>query len=353
MRRYMMAKKGNTALRVVMIILVVLLSLVLVAGIGVTIVYKAQVEPLLNQMNRVDYSTYPTLSSSEAQEILDQVGVPEQTDPTAEPTEPFKPVTSIPDNQHVINVLLVGQDQRGKGEAKLSDTMILCTINKKNKTVVLTSFLRDMYVKLPDYGTMKCGRNRINVNYALGGMGMLDQCLYENFGITVDHNIEVNFAAFRNIVDTMGGVDIMLTKQEADHLDGKYPHLVPGMNHLNGEEALDYARIRKIDNDFYRTDRQRKVMTALFEKCKSLSVGELRDLAYEFLPMVTTDMSNSDIISYVAEILPIVTEMRITTQAIPIEGAYSYADKGTATNPMYVIIPDLEANRKYLAETIG
>ena len=351
-----MEKKKNTTRRVVLIILVILLALVLIVGIGATIVYKSQVEPLLNRMNRVDYKTEPTKSSSEVAEILQQVGIPQQTDPTEEPTaptDPFKPVTSIPENQHVINVLLVGQDQRGQGEAKLSDTMILCTINKEKKTIVLTSFLRDMYVKLPNYNGMKCGRNRINVNYALGGMGMLDQCLYENFGITVDHNIEVNFSAFKNIVDTMGGVDIMLTKNEADHLDGRFPHLVPGMNHLNGEEALAYSRIRKIDSDFYRTSRQRNVMNALFEKCKTMSVSELRDLAYEFLPMVTTDMSNADIISYIAEILPIISELRLVQQAIPAEGTYTYADKGTETQPMYVIIPDLEANRKILAETIG
>ena len=185
-------------------------------------------------------------------------------------------------------------------------------------------------------------------------MEMLDQCLLENFGVQVDYNVEIDFVAFAEVVDIMGGVDIQLTKAEASHLNKKNNwNLSEGMNHLDGEQALAYARIRKIDNDFYRTNRQRTVMNALLEKCRSLSVTELNELLQTILPMVTTDMGYDVITEYAFEILPLISELQIFDQAIPAEGTYYYANKGTEEEPLEVIVPNLEENRQILKDTIG
>jgi anionic cell wall polymer biosynthesis LytR-Cps2A-Psr (LCP) family protein len=176
-------KKKNSGKKILLTIAAVVLAIILVVGIGVTI----YINSLLDGLNQVENGTQPTMSSSELADLLDDInqGFTEGTGPAGE-TTPAEPAPTLPKDERIINIMLVGQDQRKPGEAKLSDTMILCTINMEKKTLTMTSFLRDMYVKLPDYNGMKCGHNRINVNYALGGMGMLNQCLLENFGIKVE-----------------------------------------------------------------------------------------------------------------------------------------------------------------------
>jgi anionic cell wall polymer biosynthesis LytR-Cps2A-Psr (LCP) family protein len=172
----------------------------------------------------------------------------------------------------------------------------------------------------------------------------------------------VNFVEFMDIIDYMGGVVINVQSRELNELNKHVKWMEKecerdidkvqsaGKQTLSGGQALAYARIRKIDNDFYRTNRQRTVLNKLLEKCKTRSVGQLYDLMKTVLPMITTDMQEGDILGYAAEILPIVSELQVVTQHIPAEGTYTYDNKGTEENPMYVIIPDIEANRKLLED---
>lgn len=342
-----MAKKKtkSTGKRVLLSILCLLLGLVLAVLIGASL----WVDSFLNQINRVE-ATEPTLSDEEIESILQETDEPnpEFTGEVLEPEEVTMPseAAAIEENENIINILLIGQDRReGQGRQR-SDSMILCTINTEKKTLVMTSFLRDLYVDIPDWNGKSYSDNRLNVNYAFGGMGMLDAALELNFGVEVDHNIEVDFSGFEDIVDMMGGVDIELTNGEARHVGGG---ATKGMNHLNGEQALNYARIRKLDSDFGRTNRQRTVLMALFEKVRGMSLGDLTDLAESFLPLITTDMNNSDIVSYIAKIFPILSELQVTTQHIPAEGTY----KGASIRGMSVLVPDMEANRQILKDTLG
>lgn len=347
--------KKKTLITVAVILLVLLAIGIAVAAYWFSTIGK------LNQAGTLD----STLSDEEMESIANELAI--DNDNAVDSTDPTDALVENPDDYiqktpDVINILLVGQDMRKGQTWKLSDTMILCTINRKDKTLTMTSFLRDMYVKLPNYLDHKCGYNRINVCYSLGyswngtigAMEMLDMCLLENFGVQVDYNVEVDFTAFEMIVDLMDGVDIELTKAEASHLNKKGGwSLTEGVNHLNGEQALMYARIRKIDNDFYRTNRQRTVMNALLEKCRSLSLLELNNLLQTMLPMVTTDMDSSVITEYALELLPLLPDLTIASQAIPAEGTYYYANKGTEEQPMEVIIPNLDKNREILKNTIG
>ena len=222
--------------------------------------------------------------------------------------------------------------------------MILCTVNKEKKTLTMTSFLRDLYVQIPGYMD-----NRLNATYAFGGMPLLNETLALNFGIHIDGNIEVDFSGFREIVDIMGGVRIKLTNREAHHLNVNNDWaLSAGENLLNGEEALAYARIRKIDNDFGRTDRQRKVLTQLLEQSRSMTISQATTLLTKVLDLITTDMDNSQITSYVWEMLPLLKDLKIVTQHIPAEGAY----KSAWIRGMAVLVPDLEQNRQILRESL-
>ena len=260
----------------------------------------------------------------------------------------------IGDTKDIINILLIGQDTRTEKDG-MSDSMILCTINKEKKTLVMTSVMRDLYVNIRrDDGTYT--HNRINVTYFWGGMERLNEALEDNFGVVVDYNIEVDFSAFQDIVDIIGGVDIELTALEALKVReavGNDCTAHEGVNHLNGAEALAYARIRKIDSDFHRTERQRTVMMKVFEKCKSMSFSDAWDLVKTVVPMVTTDMSPMDIAVHAADILPLMSELTVSSQRIPADGTWSGGNVGTESEPMYVIIPDLEANRQILKDTLG
>ena len=335
-----------------MIVLCSVLSVLLLAGIGAGI--------WLNQtMNLINRDTTPetTLSDEEIQNILTETEPGEEETGGVEINEEdidlqTDNVEVMEQSKDILNILLIGQDRRENQGRQRSDAMILCTVNLEKKTLVLTSFLRDTYVSIPSWNGKDYGNNRLNVNYAIGGMEMLDLCLEENFGVVVDYNVEVDFFSFTKIVDMMGGVDIELTKNEAGHLNGvlgKGSYLRGGMNHLNGEQTLSYARIRKLDSDFGRTDRQRKVLLSLMENVKGMSLTEVNDIITEILPMVTTDMTNAEMLDVAVKLVPVLAELEITTQHIPAEGTYLYGQ----IPGMSVLVADMEANRQILRDTIG
>ena len=260
-------------------------------------------------------------------------------------TMPAEDAELLESNEDIINILLIGQDRRpGEGRQR-SDSMILCTINVEKKTLVMTSFLRDLYIDIPDWNGRSYQDNRLNVCYALGGMGMLNAALEKNFGIQVDHNMEVDFSGFKNIISLFGGVSINLTKAEANYLG---QGLKEGVNFLTPEQALNYSRIRYLDSDFGRTNRQRKVIMSLFNSVKNLSVTELSNLVTTMLPMISTNMKDEDITNYMMKILPILSELQITTQHIPVDGSY----RSVYIRGMAVLVPDLPANIAVLQETL-
>ena len=251
-------------------------------------------------------------------------------------------------DEELINILLVGQDRRqGQGRQR-SDTMILCSINPETKEISLISFLRDLYVQYPG----GYSNNRLNAAYAFGGFPLLDETIESNFGITIDYNLEVDFNGFIEIFDYIGGIDVNLTQAEADYLESWWgkkndPDWGPfkeGVNHLDGEEALCYARIRKIDSDFGRTTRQRTVLQLAFAKIKDSSLNDLLNMTQTLLPYITTDMTNDDIWDLLFEIAPIISSVKMNSYSVPDNGDYSYAN----VNGMSVILPNMELIRNKL-----
>lgn len=295
--------------------------------------------------------TVPTLSQEEIEILL---GATEETLPveTTEPEETFPVVTS---DKNITNIMLVGQNFREDEQNKLSDTMILCSINRKTKTLTMVSFLRDLYVQLPSYAGHGCGRNRINVCYALGstwkrsslgGMEMLALCIEQNFGIHVDHTIEVGFEAFTGIIDGFGGVDIEVTEAEAkymtDHI-GYVGNMEPGYQTLDGMEALAYARIRKIDGDRQRAARQRAVISALIEKIRDIDLKGMYKAAEYCLPFVVTDMTDQEITNYILELLPMLKDLKLYSLTCP-------ADNDTLPHSMWGKTIDLYGYTSYVIE---
>lgn len=248
-------------------------------------------------------------------------------------------------NENVTNILLIGQD-RVEGESRArSDSMILCTFNKKTKQLTMTSFLRDLYVNVPGFGS-----NRINAAYTFGGMELLDRTLRDNFGITVDANVEVDFNQFANIVDLLGGVEIELREDEARVIrEETGTEISAGRQMLNGVQALTYSRIRKLDadGDFARTNRQRKVMSAILDTYKSADMKTILSLADDLLPLVNTDMNPMEMVKYALELFPILSDAEIISQRIPADGTY----ENQKINGMSVLVADMEAARELLRGT--
>lgn len=244
--------------------------------------------------------------------------------------------SEIINNEALLNILLVGQDKREGESRQRSDTMILCSFNPETNKLSMISFLRDLYVEIPGYED-----NRLNAAYALGGFELLKETIALNFGIKIDGCLESDFEGFEKIIDTVGGVNIKLTADEA-----KIVGLSEGIHTLNGEQALTYARIRKIDSDFQRTERQRNIMNAVFEKAKSYTLMELAGFFNEILPLMSTDMTEDEIMTFALTLAGSFSEIEINSYAVPSQGNYT----SETIRGMAVLVPDLEEIRKLIFE---
>lgn len=199
----------------------------------------------------------------------------------------------------VINILLMGIDQGGRNYPYgRSDAMIVVSINKKTKDIKLVSFARSAYVAIDGYAN-----TRLNHAHGYGGPALAMDTIEKNYKIRIDNYISTTFEAFQQLIDCLGGVDIGLTQAEINDetmqyvlsLQG-YTDLVPGTYTLNGYSTLNYVRLRKIDSDKERTQRQRNVLTALAAKARSMNVIELNRTLNEILPYITTDLSQTEIL---------------------------------------------------------
>ena len=318
--------------------LVSLLVFMIAATITVTVVLNKISRPEVQQ----DYYTEEDLRELELQEAIvnaeknpEEIIYPELDTSTVQWTEIEEEIGQA---HELVNILLIGQDARPGETRARSDAMILVTFNKTANTITLTSFMRDLYVQIPGYQD-----NRINAAYAYGGMELLDETLRQNFGVEVDANVEVDFDGFTDIIDILGGVTVELSNSEANALG-----LYPGENTLGGKSALTYAQLRSIDSDFNRTERQRKVITALFNALKNAGFSEITGLVNTIFPLVTTDMSNTEILSYASDLFPMLSTASISSVRIPADGAYTQ----NSIQGMAVIVADMEANRELLKETL-
>lgn len=248
----------------------------------------------------------------------------------------------------VFNILLVGEDRRPDEGRQRSDSMILCSFDTNNGTITMVSFLRDTYSVIPGYKS-----NKLNLPYLLGGVELLDRTLAVNYGVPVDANIVVNFEGFKSIIDMLGGVSINLTEAEAEHMNKIYGwHMEPGLQHLNGSEALAYSRIRKIDWDIKRTERQRNVLTAILNSFRSKDLFSMLTIAGDILQSgyIDTDMSSDELMYYIKQVFPLLSSATIKNQHIPALNTFEEMNIG---NVVDCKVPDLEANREILKNILG
>lgn len=201
----------------------------------------------------------------------------------------------------VINIALFGIDAEDGGVGR-SDSIIIATIDTTHKKFKLTSIMRDSYVTIEGHGD-----DKINHAYAFGGPQLAIKTLNENFDLNIDDFVAVNFTTLPKIIDMLGGVTIDITSEEVSHIPGID---TAGTYTLTGEQALAYSRIRYASGgDYVRTDRQRTVLSKVFEKILSINFTQYPSLLSEILPMVQTNLDYSEILNLGNEVL----KMEVTT----------------------------------------
>ena len=212
----------------------------------------------------------------------------------------------IKEYKMIENILLIGLDGTNDKFPKRSDTMIILTIDKLNKSLKLTSLARDTLVKIPGRGEEK-----LTHAYAYGQEELLMQTINENFDLDIKDYAVVNFKSFIDIVDIIGGVDINVNEKEIHHLNEVIKECY-GVNHedtknieyitssgnhnLNGYQALAYARIRKLDTIYKRDERQRLILTNIAHKLSDVSISKYLQIAKSILRHIKVNIAFNKII---------------------------------------------------------
>lgn len=339
-------KKKTSAKKVLLIILcALLLLLVIVVAAGLIFL-----NIFLNKLDREEITGDINLAEEEIYEEA-TVDITDSVEHIEEAQKDFENVQEIDplENANIKNVLLIGSDRRSTGENGRSDAMILVTMNYDTGKVHLTSLMRAMYVCIPRSDGDVWGM--LNASYSWGGPKLLISTIENNFRIHIDHYVVVDFDSFKLAVDLMGGVDINLSSTEAAYVQSASQNTITaGMNHLNGTEALKYSRLRYSDNDFVRTGRQRKVVEALMKKALTTDLSTLMSLAEQILPYVNTNMTNTEIMSYLLK-APGLLGSSITQRMLPIENESGKTYTGMIyVNGREMYKVDFETNIKALHE---
>ena len=357
-------KKSSTRKKVLIGLLVFLM--VLLAVLGGAFIYLSSKLDKINMVDRdYDNSVYdsieelppevenpnsePDTPDSEIKDLESQidanVGDDSQSDDSKPKDEPIK----LKFSDDVLNVLLIGTDARTSDYRGRSDSMILVSINKETEEIVMTSIMRDVYLKIPGKGY-----NRINASYAYGGADLLIQTIEQNFKIRIDKFVQVDFQSFEKVVEAVGGVsipinssEITVMKQFGSDMNGK-PFSGAGTYKLNGKQALAYSRIRYVGHsDFERTQRQRRVLDEIIKSAKNLSIGELSDSLDVILPLVTTDFKKGELIDLILGSVSYLSYDRVQLR-IPADHTYS----NMRIRGMAVLGIDFDENRRLMYETI-
>ena len=264
--------------------------------------------------------------------------------------------------KYVRSILIIGTDGRSADDRGRSDSMILLSLNSKTNEIIMTSFMRDCYVSVPGYGW-----DKLNAAYAYGGPDLLMDTIEQNFMVRIDDYVTINFNSFASIIDSVGGLDLEISDAEAEEInvilisevnelmgDDRMADLLDGGGkvHLNGKQALSYARIRKVGNsDFERTERQRTVMSEMIDKLKSLKPSILKNIASNVIPDISANMTTMQMYLYSLR-LPFVIRYDMKQLQIPAEGTYSAQNVELYGGTQSVLSVDFEANQEIIEDEV-
>lgn len=254
-------------------------------------------------------------------------------------------------DKNFLNILLIGTDERTENfsENARGDSCMIMSIGKKDGSLKLASLERGMGVPILD-GKYKGQYDWLTHTFRYGGADLMMREVRKCFKVDVERYIRVNFTTFKKGIDSVGGIDITLTAAEAAYVN-KYTwrkSYTAGVNHLDSDAALAYARCRHIDSDWHRIERQRNVIQAVVTKTKDLSIGELNTLLNNVLPLVQTNLTRLEITELLLS-APKYRGVQIKQMTVPISGSYG-GMRGLGGRSLFSV--DFDTNAKALREFI-
>jgi len=281
------------------------------------------------------------------------------------------PELDIIEDNGVINILLLGTDERDFefSDSARSDAIMLLSLNTKDYTAKLASVERGLGVPVIE-GIHEGENSLITHCFRWGGADLVMKELQACLRVKVDRYVRVNLNSFIKVIDIIGGVDVELSEEEAWYINlvsngepvpsvykdqGYYrgetsslegTHLTEGVNHLNGTEALALARLRGIDSDWHRIERQRRIIQGCVNQLKNTDISTLNELLNEILPMVRTNFTKDELAGLMLR-APGFLGVQFDQMSIPAPGTYN-ATKGISGSTMYA--PIFEENAKLLQE---
>lgn len=203
-------------------------------------------------------------------------------------------------------IAVFGVDSRNSsvGKGNNSDVNILCNIDQGTGEIRLVSVYRDSYLNISDKNTY----NKINAAYMQGGPEQVVKALNRNLDIDIDDYATFNWKAVADAINILGGIDVEITKSEFYYINAFISETVKatgvastqlksaGMNHLDGVQAVAYGRLRLMDTDYARTERQRKVISLAFEKMKKADWATINNIVQTVFPQVATSIEINDLL---------------------------------------------------------
>ncbi len=303
-KKWRQTKKGKILISIIIVLVVIILGLCVVAGL--------YVNNVLNTLTATDEQVDSIKEWTGMDELVESFNEIYESSDVYSYRDMVKTwyYTGVPcSSTHVLNIMLIGEDTRNKNitdEGTRADSAIVASLNIDTGEITLTSILRDCYayyeVTAGDDSTGQFGK--INGAMAYGGIDCYIRCVENMFKIDIDNYVIVNFTSFEKIIDAMGGIEVEMTQAEINEINNHpstYGNVTidgsAGTLLLSGEQALAYCRIRHIDSDNVRADRQKTVLLNIFEKAKSQSSLNIAKLVKTFLPYVKTGYSKSELLS--------------------------------------------------------
>ena len=330
-------KKG----RIVRIVALVLSIIMIIAG---AVIVKA-------------YSTMDSVNYQDLEDIEDTDNTQNSNDDPGAFNTTVNDSDLLSDSK-VLNVMLFGEDNHSKDTTGRSDSLMLMSIDNREKKLKLTSFQRDTLVYIPGHGY-----DKITTAYSYGGAALAIKTVEANFGIKIDRYAVVDFQSFQKIIDTLGGLKINLAKDEVEYINWQMyinkqtpeRHLLEekdGVITLTGQQALWYARDRGYDgiqagDDWDRTKRQRKLINTVIKSMKNASMTELIDIITAVGPLITTNLKKSEITGLATHALTYVN-YPMKSYTVPQKNLWSYYDDPEAGS--CIQINDMKKCRKKLAK---
>lgn len=305
-------KKKNTAIRVILILLII----VLCAGIGV----YWYVNNILDTVTDENADKQTNVSQMKMDERVESFDPIEETDASEigslqDMIKKWYKNGTPASSSRVLNIMLIGEDTRGKKvleSGTRADSAIVASVNLDTKQIKLTSILRDAYAYWEttpgDESTGHFGKINGAMSTYGGNIHTYISAVENLYKIKIDNYVIVNFTSFEKIIDNLGGVELELTSAEINEINNHQKRYggvyidktfdgTKGMVKLSGKQALAYCRIRKIDSDNMRANRQKICLSKVFSDMKNASSVQLLKILNDMVPYIRTDMPKSNIVS--------------------------------------------------------